>query len=172
MRARAVPTSSGAMSHSVTVQPQLACRGTTPPLTNTSATAQAVQRPVDKAIYCKPAERRRQHPPPVQVLRQRPPRPLTPTPTATATATPTTATARRMPTPRPGPSPRPRPHSARLGREVLINARIIGTATSTGELASKPREFPTTGRATVRHATVFHRKRPATPSQRLEGRRI
>src|SRR5215468_1687885 len=31
---------------------------------------------------------------------------------------------------------------------------------------------PNDRRATARHATVFHRKRPATPSQRLEGRRI
>jgi len=71
MRARRVSTSSGAMSHLVTVQPRVACRGTTPPLTNTSATAQVVPRRADKATSCKPAERRRQHPLLVRVLRQR-----------------------------------------------------------------------------------------------------
>src|SRR5262249_8378904 len=39
----------------------------------------------------------------------------------------------------------------------------------TGEQTSP---VPNDRRGTVRHATVFHRKRPATPSQRLEGRRI
>ena len=62
---------SAAMSHRLTVQPQLACRRTILTSISTSATAQVVPRRADKATSCKPAERRRQHRLLVQVLRQR-----------------------------------------------------------------------------------------------------
>jgi len=168
MRARRVSTSSGAMWQRVTVQPQAACRRAMLNSISTSATARVARLLADKATYCKPAERPRQRRrrARVRVLRlhqllhlhqllrrllhllRQPGRRL-----------------RRAEGPRQGLVP-----LRRLGREVLINTGLSDrnlNGNSRANLASSQRL-----QSNCAAGTVVHRKRFATSSRRLEGRRI